>query len=976
MPRLFDLLSDGADKQKLTGLSRQAASGRNREKPRSEPAPPLIRIPDFVALDLETTGLDEKNDRITEIGAVQFRAGEATGSFSTFVNPGKPIPAEVTALTGITDADVAGAPPFADIAQRLLDFVGELPVCGHQVDFDAGFLRQELARAGMRKPANALLDTALLSRLTLPELSGFSLGQIASHLGIRLDRAHRALDDARATGMAAAAMIPKIMEIPADVRRIMVSFAPFSIVKKLLALNLDGRPPLETGPRRGPAKIPPRLKPADERAPIDPDAVAALFGENGALAGLLPGFIPREAQRAMAREVGRTINAGGLLAAEAGTGTGKSLAYLAPAASFALASNRRVLVSTYTRNLQDQLAAKDLPLVARLFDKPLTFSVLKGRANYLCRYRYERLIAGEIGNLSPHDRSGLLPLIGWAERTATGDIEEQAQFNRKWYGKIWNLISAEAHECAGQRCPLFADCFLFMARQRAQASHIVVINHSLFFSELCSESSFLGPADTVVFDEAHHLEECGHRCLRVEVDSNRMRMYVEFLNTLSKTADGLMKRGTAVDELKALARQVKKLRKASDDFLDDLKGWADRTVPLSPAGTDYQAAYGAHVVEALAGPSTLLYELKELQDILFDLDMKLGLGSRECDVPDETAAQLSTCQQRTSQLKADLAYVAAAVTDGHVFWIEGDRRKGWVKLCGVPLDIGAVLSGIWPSIKGAAIFTSATLSVAGNMAFFRRKAGLYGPNEERSSSAVYPSPFSPDQAVRCGVARAPAPDAPEFPEFCAQAIVKLHEATGRNMLVLFTANAMLRSVESALKKSGAVAPQNLIAQSTGTSRHVLLEKFKQSKKGILLGASSFWEGIDAPGKACEIVVIPRLPFPVPTDPLTQALAKNHERESGESFMSFAVPEAAIRLRQGAGRLIRTANDRGALVILDSRMVNRGYGVHFIRSLDGPFHKCTGLEEMVRQVVLFFDNKVSLPGPFPDEEPCESDPDSW
>jgi ATP-dependent DNA helicase DinG len=266
--------------------------------------------------------------------------------------------------------------------------------------------------------------------------------------------------------------------------------------------------------------------------------------------------------------------------------------------------------------------------------------------------------------------------------------------------------------------------------------------------------------------------------------------------------------------------------------------------------------------------------------------------------------------------------------------------------------VAGLLSSLWASLPGAVVFTSATLSVARSADYFVSSVGLE-PHKARTAVRFFPSPFAKEQALMGAVKSAPDPDSPGFPAFVAQALGDLHAAHRKNILVLFTANAMLGEVYKRLKADRRILRENVLAQNVSGGRHALLERFRQGRPMILLGTDSFWEGIDAPGEACEIVVIPRLPFPVPAHPLVMAISEKMERLRGESFMSYAVPEAVIRFRQGCGRLIRTTNDRGALIVLDNRIINKGYGRQFIRSLDGDFVSLNDIPDMLGRVKDFF-----------------------
>ncbi|MBN1758102.1 MAG: DEAD/DEAH box helicase family protein, partial [Chitinispirillaceae bacterium] len=692
----------------------------------------------------------------------------------------------------------------------------------------------------------------------------------------------------------------------------------------------------------------PRLANRDEREPVDRTRLDRIFGDHGDLAARLTAFSPRVPQLQMARGVADALNTDSIYIAEAGTGTGKSLAYLVPAALWALANETRVVVSTRTRNLQDQLTANDLPVVKSVCGDTLRFSVLKGRNNYLCLRRFEQLLRGSVGNLSPRERFAILPLIVWSASTATGDIEEQNQFNPKWFSKIWSIISADHHECAHRRCPFFGGCFLQKARAKALSSHIVIINHALFFSDICSDTPFLGTAGPIIFDEAHHLESSGHRFLRVELDTSRINLFAETVNNLVQRIGTMKEEERLYNGGRELRNSLKQFRKSAGQFLDALIAWAKDRGGQSP---DFQLPCSDAGFADLPQTGGLLLSISNLGDRLL-LIKQVIKDHKEPEKFESIEAQVQACSEQTSQLKADLTYLSAAQTDDHVFWTEGNLTKGWAKLCGVPLDIGALLGELWDRCNGAVIFTSATLSIASSFDYFKRTTGLL-IHDARTATDLFKSPFGAHQTIAGAVKTAPAPDTPRFPAYIADTIAALHATLSKNMLVLFTANSMLTSVYQLLRTHQSVNKSNLLAQGHSGSRQIIIEEFKKNDRMVLLGTDSFWEGIDVPGDACEIVVIPRLPFPVPTHPLTQAIALRMQELEGESFLSYSVPEAVIRFRQGAGRLIRSTSDRGALIILDNRIVSRGYGKQFSRSIDVTFNTFDDTENMINALSTFF-----------------------
>jgi ATP-dependent DNA helicase DinG len=969
MPRLFDLLPDSNTKKELIAEAKKASAGKKnfkneqgkqpltQNKPKTENQFTnriLIEVPDFVAFDVETTGLDFKNDRIIEIGAVKFIRGKPSEEFSTFINPGKPIPPYITDLTGISDKDVECAPAFSEISEKLLGFFGQLPLCGHQIEFDATFVNEELKRIQKQTLSSQFIDTVLLSRIILQPLGRFSLKSVSESLEVTLDNAHRALHDARASGEVAVQLIPKLGELSLSARQTMAACAPGSLFKSFIIKTLGpNRPFVRIETNRSPLNLS-RLSIPEQFKTIERETIDDIFSENGVLEKSLDTFSPRPSQKEMALQVTDAMNTQSILVAEAGTGTGKSLAYIIPSALWALKNNCRVIVSTRTRNLQDQLVQKDLPIVAKIAGEKLRFSVLKGRGNYLCLTRWHKLLRGEIGNLSPRERFAILPLIPWSENSETGDIEEQNQFNPKWFTKIWNLLSAENHDCAGRRCANFGICFLQQARQKALGSHIVVINHALFFSEIISENSFLGKIGSIVFDEAHHLESSGHRHLRVELDTSRVNLFIDVLNNLVLRIGELKDEKQIYENGKELKSQLKNLRKRSHELLNELDLWA---YSQNNSVAEYQIGYPENSFEGMTSPSAFELILNEIVDRLHLLRQAV-ISSSDTEKYKDLEPEILVCSEKTSQLKADLLYLIAGKTDDHVFWIEGNHEKGWTKLCGVPLDIGNLLSEIWDRCSGSIIFTSATLSISKSIDYFKRAAGLFS-HERRLATGFFKSPFGPHQLIMGGMKTAPDPDSPGFPAFIADSISKIHFQIAKNILVLFTSNSMLSSVYEILRSSSNIGKDKILAQGLSGTRYNILDQFKKNQNMILLGTDSFWEGVDVPGEACEVVIIPRLPFPVPTHPLTQAISKRMENLNGESFFSYSVPEAVIKYRQGAGRLIRSTTDRGALVVLDNRILSKGYGKQFIRSIEGDFKNFEDQNDMILKIKEFFDNPLEI-----------------
>jgi predicted DnaQ family exonuclease/DinG family helicase len=946
MPKFRDMLSS---QQKRT---LHKASRRSEHTTSSDD---FTAYREMVALDVETTGLNAKTDRIIEVGAVKYTKGTEVDSYSCLVDPGCAIPPYISRITGIYDSDIDQAPTFGEIADQLRSFIGNAPICGHKVEFDITFVNRELERIGAPAMKNSSIDTLQLSRIVHPGLRSYRLYSVCKEEGYTIESAHRALDDAKAAGFLCNVLLPALLALPDDIKHRMAMFAPRSYIKKMLrdsistpAGSLHYTIAQDRDTYRGDV-----LSACDGHTRIESSRVHAAFDAEGEIAQILPQFLFRKAQQDMALLVTGALNERTCAAIEAETGIGKSLAYMYPACCYALANGCRVFVSTYTKQLQDQLITKELAALAPLFDKTLRYTVLKGRRNYLCQYRFQRLLSHQLGNLSPTDRNACLPLIRWAAETKTGDIEELSNFQKR-NAKIWDLISGDSSECRGGRCVHYDDCFVQRARQRALRSHIVVINHSLFFSDMHMDSSFLGQPGALLFDEAHHLEESGHQNLKVVVDSNGTMLLLESIANFTTRLKQVKETHVDADTIQRMKSCARSLRKKTGAFLHDVALWARKH---DSSHGIYTLAYTPHEFDSFTSFAGLKIALDEMVDVCTSLrSMFIDDEAHEDDDEDmrQLRSELISCSRRVSQYRADIAYLAAGANEGDVFWVEGNHTKGWVKLCGVALDIGAVLAPVWQRNEVATVFTSGTLSACGSMNYMLDKIGFREPPlREEIETAQFRAPFSEAQRFNAAIALWHEPDAPEYPESVAVSLQKMFYALQKNMLVLFTSHEMVRAVYEKLRDADAIDPARIFAQNITGNRGEVLHLFCTTTPSVLLGTSSFWEGIDAPGQSCEIVVVPRLPFPVPTNPIIQALTAKYEQENGNAFTSYFLPEAMIRLKQASGRLIRSVNDRGAFIILDKRIMSRSYGKTIMRSLEGTFSTFPTVGECCNALQTFF-----------------------
>jgi len=907
-----------------------------------------VIMPDFVAVDLETTGLDRKKDRITEIGMVQYINGKEVASYSRLVNPRREIPEFIVNLTGITNEAVADAPYFEDIVDEVLDFIGRLAICGHQVDFDFNFLNIELGKAGQKKLRNWQIDTLSTARMLLTNEEGYALGKVAKALGIELENAHRALDDAKASGEICLKLLPKLGELPPETRKKLAEFAPFSLTRKILENSVRNFTPAPH--KRAKAESFASIEPIDPNFEVSNDQLNELFRTDGSVSNEVERYHYREEQESYAQIVAESLNKGTASAIEAGTGTGKSLGYLLPTSLWALNRGERVIISTNTKNLQDQLVNSSLPTVQKIVGEDLRFSSLKGRSNYLCKEGLEDFLSGQTGTVSVRERGAMMPLIKWADETVTGDIEELNSFNQNYHTQIWNLISAENKQCT-KSCPHFNDCFMINAKKRANSSHIVVVNHALFYSDITGGSAFTGDAGALIIDEAHQLESSGHRMLRAEIDTKRIEGLTEFVQQLFNTINVVSKKSSDpqfVESVMEMKRVVKRLRKNHTQFLEELMAWGRDNESHAEEHHNKIAviSYSDRAFRSLSGLAGFKLALNDIFEIMEEIRQ-----TGDVELADSVAfPELKSGIDQASQLRADLIYVTESTTEGDIFWMEIPENGKWIKLIGTTLDVAEFLGGYWKELNRPVIFTSATLSYKDNLDYFIKRIGA---KDLSPVTAQFNTQFDMSNTLFLSRPDAPEPSGFDFVEWLSHQILAAHNAFEKNMMVLFTSNSLLNSVHKRLEKEFTHKKSPLFAQGISGNRAWIQQQMKEVRGAILLGSGSFWEGVDIPGDDCEIVIIPKLPFPVPSHPLAKALADQAATEGRNGFIDYHMPEALLKFKQGTGRLIRHAYDRGALLVLDSRMDSKSYGKRFVKLVNSDHVAVHSTDEMIRSMDSFF-----------------------
>ncbi len=909
----------------------------------------------MVAIDIETTGLDENRDAIIEIGAVRFNGKRVEREFSTLINPQRHIPEFITGLTRIDDSMVRNAPRLADIKHELQAFVGDAPVIGHNIRFDLGFLQ----KAGLLQ-LNRVIDTYALASVLMPSASRYNLGALGQQLGILLPATHRALDDAKVTHAAYERLLEIARELPLEVVQEIIQHgepidwdAGYVFEQVLRAKSREGVQPkkvrgkpaeaLERSEDRGEGKYPPLKKVEEKPIPLDAEEIASVLEYGGPFSQYFEAYEHRPEQVAMLKSVTNALSYGRHTMIEAGTGVGKSLAYLVPAAYFAVTNNTRVVVSTNTINLQDQLIKKDIPALKEALGIDLRAAVLKGRANYLCPRRLQ--IMRHFGPNSAEEMRVLAKVIVWQLENQSGDRNE-LNLTGPAERDAWVKLSAEDDACTTDNCMarMAGTCAFHRAKTAAQNAHILIVNHALLLSDVATGSKVLPEYDYLVVDEAHHLEGATTNALSFKFTQfDLMRM----LKEVGGTSSGLLNRllgavgasplgpsdhAAFVQHAERAATQSFRLDQLNKEFFSVLGqfaafqregrqqsnyAWQSRILPATRKLAEWED------IEMMWGQTseTMRHLLKSLEALYRASADMYSDGNEEIEGP---MSDLSNALRRMTEMHNNLTALVLDPSPGTVYWIEVKPKDERLSLNAAPLHVGGLITEhIW-NPKNAVALTSATLTTHGEFTYLRNRLGA-----EMADELALGSPFDYESSTLLFLGNdMPEPNQPNYEQMINRAIASTAIATGGRMLVLFTSYAALKRAAQGI--TAPLARENIfvLEQGEGASANTLLESFKSTERAVLLGTKSFWEGVDVPGEALSVVVIAKLPFDVPTDPLIAARSETYE----DSFNEYYLPEAILKFRQGFGRLIRTQSDRGVVVILDKRVMTKQYGRLFLESL--------------------------------------------
>lgn len=916
----------------------------------------------YIALDLEATGGGD-DDEIIEVGAVKFRGEEVLDRFHTLARPRRPLTPRVQGLTGLRTSALQTAPTFADVRPALVEFLGDLPLVAHSIERD----RQRLQRQGLTI-INLAIDTYDLAGVLLPGLAAYGLVPVAEALGLAVAEAHRAMPDAELTRAVFLALLDRAAQL--DPRLLLQlnellaqSDWPLRLIfreaERLGRETAFDRPIAGTPVAYAPDGLPlrrgneaPPLEPAYASRPLDLDALQALWGPQGPLARGFPNYERRPQQEEMSAAIAATFNGGGRLLVEAGTGTGKTLAYLVPAAQWALQNSERVVVSTNTVNLQDQILTKDVPDLQRALGTRFRVHVLKGRGNYLCLLRWADFRNRRPGGaaLTSLESRVLAKVLLWLSRTSSGDVADLNLTGEEQ--RLWAEINATQETCTNESCRFKQQrtCFFFNARRAAEAAHLVIVNHALLLSDLAADNGVLPEYAHLILDEAHHLEDQATQHLGFDLARRDLFMLFDELfarndpqrpRGLTQDFQRLLPRSEAaglraIDELRQAEEQVERARAAAGRFFAAVAAFLAALAETNPvrggAGYERHTRITPDVREHRRWPAlTAAWEdlgvaCAEIQTRLDHVAQALASfpgGGREDW--ERQSLLLTALAGRLLEIRAQLHALFTEPDDNRVYWISQGDSADAVGLRSAPLNVGELLDTKLFAPRRTVALTSATLTVNDRFDYIRGRIGL----DHDEPAIQIGSPFDyKRQALLLLPEDLVDPAAPAYSAQVNDALIAFAGAARGRCLVLFTSHAALRSTYRAIKAPLEQQDIAVVAQNVDGSRSQLVQTLRARHATVILGSSSFWEGVDVAGEALSALAIVKLPFTVPSDPVFSARCEQFERP----FDEYAVPQAVLRFKQGFGRLIRTARDRGVLLVLDRRVTSKYYGRQFVRSL--------------------------------------------
>ena len=906
---------------------------------------PGINTDTLIALDLETTGTNSSRDQIIEVGAVKFRGGDEIDTLSVLVNPKRKLSSFIVNLTGITQSNVDEAPSWSEVKPRVREFISDLPIVGHNVGFDASFLRSHGVYPGK------LYDTMAMAEIALPAGPEYGLEKLSQRFGFMHDNPHRALSDAMATRDLFFYLLDIIEKFDRPVLEQLrifgaVTGTPLSVLvghilktEQFVGLpdvqSLTGVDPKELSRRLRTKITVPSIEPSkcEESTTSISSEVMDIFGQGGSLGTTLKGFESRPEQLEMATAVAKAIENRENLLVEAGTGVGKSLAYLVPSVLHAIRTGSRIIVSTNTINLQEQLIHKDVEITEEALIEygksfqQLRVSQLKGRANYLCFKRWHNALLSTEPNV---DESRMLSkLLVWMQSTTTGDRAELA------LGRMTPMFTRYSAQGASM-CPANeGPCFLRKARSQANTSNILIINHALLMSDVAMGGGLLPDHDVLVIDEAHHLESAATAHLGFSVNQfqleNDLQQFTGNQGILARLAKAISE--GEVKALEASTNIALEGSEAVNQAIENASTMFKIVNEIAQSSSESNQPFAELRITSSVRTQPIWDQLEiaweNTNGKLLEVSGHLRTLCEHAAATTNSSTEVLILEANSllETIESAVVFLREAIPEPDkesVYWLRVQSGGRGTNINGAPLDVSSQLGQSLFKEGKPVILTGAAVAYGQNFERYRKSIGMEG-----GSDLVLGSPYDYETNTLVIVPEdIPEPGSHGYANATTDALIDVARASAGRVLALFTSISALDNARKAITHLLNTSGIKVISQGYDGSPARIMRMLAENEPAIALGTSSLWEGVDLGGASLDALVMARLPFPVPTDPIVAARSEQFE----DGFSDYSIPEAVQRFRQGFGRLIRSRTDRGAFVILDKRIITKNYGVKFQRSL--------------------------------------------
>ena len=879
------------------------------------------KLNEFVAIDLETTGLSAKEEFIIEVSAVRFINGLEKETFSFLLNPGKPIPSFIEDLTGISNSMVKGKPSFIDILDDFVEFVGKSPVVGHNVKFDIDFIKYHSNNKIDFSKTNLICDSYLLSKVVLFSNEEHSLEAISEFYDLPIEGSHRALNDARNSGLVIINLLGQLSTFNRDLLlRIKNIFSNREIPNSIIFENfIDCLDDKSTNFKfRSSRKSFYKYKSNKKSLIPSLDEIA---GKDGSLYSDSK-YEFRESQYKMMKTIQSDIHNHNLSIVEAGTGLGKTYAYLLPFIIESIKNDIPLIISTYTKSLQDQLFFKDLKYILDFLDIDSSALLLKGRNNYICPNRLTHIEFNSFDLIRDFECHDLATIVAWSSYTNSGDIDECSSFSTTRSSRLWNLIKSEARFCQKQ-CGPSGSCYYTQNTDLIKKSRIIVVNHALLISDAIDNRNLLPNEHLFVIDEAHDLFKSAKDILTSVYDKT---FFNNYLNDIVTITNKIVDNESDIEII---------------NFLDLIK---ETIADITSFYDSYLISKDNDNVNNSSYPSTSIYDdiSTEFQDCMPTLDQIIDnlkvLQKKFIYFNDNESYRdrfrklglIDLISQFSDQIDI---FIESSNSDSYLSWVKYFHKNSTCSINHLYKDIGIILYENFFSNNNPGLLCSATLTVDNSFDYFISKIGLDNYNNDQEiNKLILSSPFFLEDQVDFYTFKSDIDiNSNEYIENISNQIFEISSFFNKRMLILCTSYKQASQIKNKLKPKFSKLNKKLLVHEKGRSRNSLIRAYKSYKNSVLIGTMAFWEGIDLPGDELSILMMLRIPFSNPNEPYMRYLNDQISSIGENSFSKLQVPAACLKMKQGFGRLIRTEYDSGIFIITDPRIHNSRYGHKILNS---------------------------------------------